>query len=77
LPIGSILMTHFAPNATWKPRRLNATDALLQVLPFAVTARIQPQTSITILQKVTMGAINLKGKRGEAEKVVSILSKQI
>lgn len=74
--VSTVLFTHFSPGAVWKARQLTGAEALVQLLPYAVTARSQPQTTLEILAKVASAAVNLKGKRGEARQLVARLTRQ-
>ena len=75
LPIGTILLTAYQPDAVWKPRRLGAAHALVRMMSHTVAARRDPAFSMPILKVAVMQAVALESMRPEADVVVrSVLS---
>lgn len=70
LPVGMVLMTQFKDGALWRPRRLTAGKAVLEILSNTVSARRDPERALTTLQRVTAQADVWKGVRGHATEVV-------
>ena len=75
LPIGTILLTSYQPDAIWKPRRLSAAHALVRMMAHTVAARRHPEHSMPILKAAVIQAIAFDSMRPEADVVVrSVLS---
>jgi hypothetical protein len=67
LPIGLVIMSHYRPGVSWRPRLLSPGQGALALLQHTVSARRQPATALAMLQKVVRQARVLTGGRGEAE----------
>lgn len=67
LPVGLIVVTHYQPGATWRPRVLSPGRLLLALMDNAVAAQGDPAHSMPILRAVLAGATGIVSKRGEAE----------
>ena len=74
LPIGLVLVTSYRPGARWRPRRLTAAPALLELMRHTVAARGNPKHSMPILKQAVNNAVAFAGVRGEARGLVSALS---
>jgi hypothetical protein len=70
LTVGMVLMTQFMDGARWRPRKLTAGKAVLEMLFNTVSARRNPERALTTLQRVTAQADVWKGVRGHATEVV-------
>jgi hypothetical protein len=77
LPVGLVLMTQFKSGARWRPRKLTAGTAVLEMLFNTVSARRSPEKALATLQRVTMQAEVLKGVRGDAAEVVPSVLKRV
>jgi hypothetical protein len=77
LPVGMVLMTQFKDGARWRPRKLTAGTAVLEMLFNTVSARRNPERALTTLQRVTAQADVWKGVRGDAAGLVSVILKGI
>jgi hypothetical protein len=77
LPVGLVLMTQFKSGARWRPRKLTAGKAVLEMLFNTVSARRSPEKALAALQRVTMQAEVLKGVRGDAAEVVPSVLKRV
>ena len=70
LNVGLVLMTQFKDGAHWRPRKLTAGKAVLEMLFNTVSARRNPERAMSTLQRVTAQAEVWKGVRGHATEVV-------
>jgi hypothetical protein len=70
LDVGMVLMTQFKDGARWRPRKLTAGKAVLEMLFNTVSARRNPERALATLQRVTAQADVWKGVRGHATEVV-------
>ncbi len=70
LPVGLVLMTQYKDGARWRPRKLTAGKAVLEMLFNTVSARRNPERALTTLERVTAEADVWKGIRGQASEVV-------
>ena len=68
--MGLVLMTQFKDGAHWRPRKLTAGKAVLEMLFNTVSARRNPERALATLQRVTAQADVWKGVRGHATDVV-------
>jgi hypothetical protein len=76
LPVGLIVVTRYRPGARWRPRRLSAGRAVLELLANTVPARRKPAAAIAMLQQAVTGVVTLKGARGDAtETAASVLDR--
>lgn len=66
LPVRLVVLTEHRPGAAWRPERLTAGRAMLQLLAHTVPARLRPEASLDSLGRAVAGATVLKGERGEA-----------
>src|SRR5579859_1211989 len=73
LPIGLIVVTHYASGARWRPRALSPAQALLALMDNTVAARRAPHTSMPILRQAALGASAIQSARGEAVGVAAAL----
>ncbi len=73
LPVGSVLVTRYRPGARWRPSRLSKGQAVLEMLAHTVPARRRAQAVMATLPKAVTDAIALKGARGEAQEVASLI----
>jgi hypothetical protein len=73
LEAGMILVTRYEPGARWRPRRLPAGRAMMELLAHTLPARARPAESLAAIARVTQSAPALKGRRGEAEDLARAL----
>jgi hypothetical protein len=73
LPIGLALISRYKPGARWRPTRLTAGQAALELLANTVPARRKPEIVLPTLQKAVAEAITLKGDRDEAEEIARLI----
>ena len=67
LKVGLVVLAHHRPGSTWRPARLSAGRAVLEMLAHTVPARLRPEASLEALERAVEHASILRGKRGEAE----------
>lgn len=73
LPVGLLLFTHYQDSARWHPSAISPGRAALGLLANALSAREQPERTLTFLERVVRGARILRGVRGEAKDVVRVI----
>jgi hypothetical protein len=73
LKVGLVVLAHHRPGSTWRPSRLSAGRAVLELLAHTVPARLRPEASLEALEHVVESALVLRGKRGEAEETAGQL----
>jgi hypothetical protein len=66
LPVGMVLFTEYRKGAKWDPVVLTAGKGALEMIPYALTFRLNPQLSMRVLNKVTTNAIIASSPRGNA-----------
>lgn len=77
LPVGLVILSTYRSGARWRPRRLSAGRAALDLLAHTVSIRRQPEAALATMQRVVVGAPVLKGVRGEAEEAVDFIVKTL
>jgi hypothetical protein len=74
LPVGLVAVTEYRARVRgWRPRRLSAGQGVLELFAHAVAARRRPEAVLSSLERATAGALILKGRRGEAERVAATI----
>ncbi len=73
LPVGLIAVTKYLPRARWRPRLLTAGQAILALLEDTLSAQLDPEGALHVLQKVVASARILKSPRGEADETAELL----
>jgi hypothetical protein len=73
LPVGLVVLAEHKTGARWRPRRLSAGQAVLEILCHTVPARLRPEDSLTALGCAVEGAAVLQGQRGEARRLAGRL----
>ena len=77
LPVGLIAVARYKPGENWRPRRLSAGKALLELLGNTVSIQRQPGPALAPLLRISQQACALKGMRGEAGQMASTLLNQM
>ncbi len=67
LRVGLVVLAHHCPGSAWRPSRLSAGRAVLEMLAHTVPARLRPEASLEALERAVENALVLRGKRGEAD----------
>jgi hypothetical protein len=73
LPVGLVVLAEHRPGASWSPERLTPGRAVLEMLAHTVPARLRPDASLLALERAVAGATVLKGERGEAGELATLL----
>ena len=73
IPVGLVLITEYKANAKWSPRKLSAGKGVLELIPFTLCLRHQPNFSLEVLNNIASNAIIASSLRGTAEKFAKIL----
>jgi hypothetical protein len=77
LPVGLVVLAEHRPGAVWRPERLTAGRAVLEMLAHTVPARLRPEASLVALERAVARATVLKGARGEAREVAGLLLRSV
>jgi hypothetical protein len=67
LPVGLVLVTRYVGGARFRPRRLSAGRAVLELLTHTLPARRRPERVLDALTQAVEQASVLRGPRGEAD----------
>ncbi|MDQ3571821.1 MAG: hypothetical protein M3383_03040 [Actinomycetota bacterium] len=73
LPIGTIVITKYRPEAEWSPRSLSPGEGAMALLANAIPARERPDHVMRTLTRAAKSATVLEGERGEADAVANKL----
>lgn len=73
LPVGMILLTGYAAGKRWRPKFLTPGQAVMEMIPFTLPMRYDPETSMHVLNKIASRAIIASGLRGSAENFAKTL----
>ncbi|MBI3650435.1 MAG: hypothetical protein HY231_05240 [Acidobacteria bacterium] len=73
LPVATILVTRYQEGAPFRPRKLSAGQAALELLAHSSATRRSPQTALPFVQQAVSQAQAFKGVRGEASELVDYL----
>ena len=66
LPVGLVLMTHYREGARWRPRPLTPGQLVLALFANTVAAKHAAERALPVLRAVAVGALGLRGVRGDA-----------
>lgn len=77
LPVALVVLAEYRPGSAWRPTRLTAGHAVLEMLAHTVPARLRPQASLTALERAASRAVVLKGERDEASGVAGSLLREL
>jgi hypothetical protein len=72
-----VVITEHRPGAQWRPDRLTAGQAVLEMLAHTVPARLRPEASLVSLERAVARAVVLKGPRGEARELAAVLLRSV
>jgi hypothetical protein len=70
LEVGQVVVARYQTGARWRPTKLSAGQALLELLANTIPARRKPEVVIPTLREVVSGVTAFKGVRGEARETV-------
>ncbi|HKO42669.1 MAG TPA: hypothetical protein VJU84_05240 [Pyrinomonadaceae bacterium] len=77
LPIGLVLIGKYKTGATWRPKKLTAGKAVLELLDNTVSARRNPEAALSAFRHVVADAEVVKGVRGDAEQTVRAILRRL
>lgn len=77
LPVGTAVVTRYAPGAQWQPKRLSAGEAALALFSNTVSARKRPDAAMSAVARAVENAVVLEGERGEAEVMADYLLEHV
>jgi hypothetical protein len=73
LPVGQVVICRFQTGARWRPKKLSAGQAVLELLANTIPARRKPEVVIPTLHSVMSAAIAFKSVRGEARETARLI----
>ncbi|HWQ34957.1 MAG TPA: hypothetical protein VNQ79_19085 [Blastocatellia bacterium] len=73
LPVGTVIVSSYKAGTRWRPREISAGQGVLELLANTVPARRKPEVVMPTLQRAVSTAVILKGARGEASEVASLI----
>ena len=73
LPVGLVVVGRFKAGRHWRPRRLTAGAAVLELLDNCLPARRKPEAVMSALQYAVSEAAIYKGPRGEAGETAPLI----
>jgi hypothetical protein len=68
LPVGLVLFTQYESGKRWKPVTLSSGQGLLEMIPFTLPLRRDPELSLRVLNNIAARATIISSPRGAAEK---------
>lgn len=77
LTAGLIVVSEYREGARWRPCRLSGGRGLLALLANTISARRQPEVALDTLRQLAAHAPVLKGVRGEAKEVASLILESV
>ena len=73
IPIGMVLFTGYKPGAKWRPRISTSGKGLLEMIPYALSFRQNPEFCLRVLNLVAASAIIASSPRGTAEEFAQLI----
>jgi hypothetical protein len=73
IPVGFILFTGYKPKARWRPKVLSPGQGVLDLIPFALPFRRNPEFCLSVLNLVAGSAIIASSPRGTAEEFAPLI----
>jgi hypothetical protein len=70
LPVRMVLLTQYAPGASWSPLPMSSGEMVLRLFEHTVAARNRAAAALRILCTAAVNAVGLRTSRGEADSVV-------
>jgi len=67
IPVGMVLLTGYEANRKWRPKILSPGNGVLEMIPFTLPIRAQPDFSMRVLNYVASSATIAHSLRGSAE----------
>ena len=76
LAVGQVVVSRYQTGARWRPTKLSAGQALLELLANTIPARRKPEVVIPTLHAAVSEATAFKGVRGEARETAMLILEQ-
>ena len=73
MPVGLVLLTEYRKNAKWAPVVFSAGNGALEMIPFTLTFRKQPELSLRVLNNIASRAIIASSPRGNANDFADVI----
>lgn len=73
IPVGLVLFTEYKPKAKWKSRISTAGQGVLDIIPYALSFRRNPEFCLLVLNSVAASAIIASSPRGTAEEFARLI----
>ena len=73
IPVGFVLITEYRREARWSPKILSPGQGVLEMIPFTLCLRQQPDFSLEVLNNIVSNAIIISSLRSTAEKFANTL----
>ena len=73
LPVGLVAVTQYRAGASWRPRTLTPGQGVVALLQDTLSAQLDPEGALRVLQQTVGPALVLKGLRGEADQTAQQL----
>ena len=73
IPVGLVLFTEYKPKAKWRPRISTAGQGALEMIPYALSFRQNPEFCLRVLNLVAASAIIASSPRGTAEEFAELI----
>jgi hypothetical protein len=70
-----VLLTGYEPNQKWRPKILSPGKGVLEMIPFTLSIRYQPDFSMQVLNNIARRATIASSLRGSAEEFAKTLLK--
>jgi hypothetical protein len=67
LPVGLVAFTNYRAGSCWRPKTLTPGQSILALLEHTLSARIDHEGALRVLQQAVAQALLLKGARGEGD----------
>jgi hypothetical protein len=68
-----VLFTEYVPEARWKPKLLTPGNGALEMIPYTLTFRNRPESSLAVLNKIARHAIIASSPRGNAVEFAPVI----
>jgi hypothetical protein len=73
MPVGLVLLTGYKPGAKWKPKVLSPGRGFLEMVPYTIAIKYNPDFSMRVLNNVASRAIIASSLRGSAKEFAKTL----
>ena len=73
MPVGLVLLTEYQKGAKWDPVVFTAGNGTLEMIPFTLTFRKQPELSLRVLNNIASRAIIASSPRGNANDFADVI----